>query len=35
MIGIIDIKGNVLSIYRENVNLIKDKFSFEKVIKIK
>lgn len=35
MIGITDTKGNVSSTYRENVNSIKDKPSFEKAIKTK
>ncbi|CZR73021.1 TPA: EAL domain-containing protein [Clostridioides difficile] len=35
MIGITDTKGNASSTYRENVNSIKDKPSFEKVIKTK
>ncbi|HGM3218049.1 EAL domain-containing protein [Clostridioides difficile] len=35
MIGITDTKGNVSSTYRENVNSIKDKPSFEKAIRTK
>ncbi|EGT5420793.1 GGDEF domain-containing protein [Clostridioides difficile] len=35
MIGITDTKGNASSTYRENVNSIKDKPSFEKAIKTK
>ncbi|HAT4373993.1 EAL domain-containing protein [Clostridioides difficile] len=35
MIGITDTRGNVSSTYRENVNSIKDKPSFEKAIKTK